>query len=323
MSSSLCKLAFAVLFLSFWGEGYPQAYPSRPITLIVTLSPGSQSDIVARLLAGHMQTSLGQPVVVENRVGADGMIAAEGVSKAAPDGYTLLYAVSGTLAIAPTLYAGKMRYDTEKDLAPIAQVARATFIITASAGLPAANLKQFIDYTRARPRTAALGHLLGAAHLLALRTKQVTGADVALIAYKGPPQIWTDLYGGRIHVGLETLGAAQPQIKAGKLKALAVLGSSRSPLLPEVATVREQGYPEMEGEGWNALLTRAGTPPAIIDRLYREVVRIVALPDVQARLQKAGVEIKTSDPQSLARIIREDTARWGQIIRDFGVKAEN
>ena len=123
MSSSLSKLVFIVLCLALSGEGYPQAYPSRPITLIVTLSPGSQSDIVARLLAGHMQTSLGQPVVVENRVGADGMIAAEAVSKSAPDGYTLLYGVSGTLAIAPTLYAGKMRYDTEKDLAPIAQVA--------------------------------------------------------------------------------------------------------------------------------------------------------------------------------------------------------
>ena len=323
MSSSLSKVAFAFLCLAVCGEAFPQAYPSRPITLIVTLSPGSQSDIVGRLLAGHMQTTLGQPVVVENRVGADGTIAAEAVSKAAPDGYTLLYAVSGTLAIAPHMYAGKMRYDTERDLAPIAQVARASFILTASAGLPAANLKQFIDYTHAHPRSAAFGHLLGAAYLLALRTKQVTGADVELIAYKGAPPIWTDLYGGRIHAGLETLGAAYPQIKAGKLKALAVLGSSRSPMIPDVATVREQGYPEMEGEGWNALLTRAGTPPAIIDRLYREVVRIVAIPDVQERLEKAGVEIKTSDPQSLARTIREDSARWGKIIHDFGVKLEN
>lgn len=323
MTSHPCKVALAVLCLAIWGEAFPQAYPSKPITLVVTLSPGSQSDIVARLLAAHMQASLGQPIIVENRPGADGMIAAEAVSKAAPDGYTLIYAISGTLTVAPTLYAKRMRYDTEKDLAPIAQVARATFIITASANNPVKDLKQFVAYTHNHPRTAALGHLPGAAYLLALRAKQVTGADVELIAYKGAPLIWTDLYGGRIQAGLETIGAADPQIKAGKLKALAVLSSSRLPVLPDVPTVREQGYPEIEGEGWNALLTRAGTPSTIIDRLHREVVRALAIPEVQQRLAKAGVEVHTSDPQSLARKIHEDTVRWAQIIRDFDVKADN
>src|SRR6267143_1888874 len=169
-------------------------------------------------------------------------------------------------------------------------------------------------------RTAAIGYLAGLNYLLALRVRQA-GADVELIRYKGVTAIWTDLLGGRIHAGVEPLSSDLPQIQAGKLKAIATFGSSRSALIPDVATVREQGYPEIEGEAWNALLTRAGTPPAVIDRLNREVVRILALPEVQERLR--GVEIKTSDPQSVARMIREDTIRWAKVIRDFDVKPDN
>jgi len=287
----------------------------------VPVGPGSQADNVARVLAEQLQVRLGQPVIVENRAGADGMIGTEAVAKAAPDGYTLLLSFSGPLSVAPSLYAGRVRYDSERDFAPITQVARATLILTASARLPANDVKQFVDYTHLHPRTVAIGHLAGIISLLALRAKQVTGADVELIPYKGVTALWTDLLGGRIHAGIELMSSALPQIQAGKLKALATFGSSRSVQIPDVATVREQGYPEMEGEGWNALLTRAGTPPAVIDRLNREVVRILSLPEVQQRLR--GVEIKTSDPQTVARMIREDTIRWTKVIREFDVKPEN
>jgi tripartite-type tricarboxylate transporter receptor subunit TctC len=289
--------------------------------LVVPVGPGSQADNIARVLAEQLQAGLGQPVIVENRAGADGMIGTEAVAKAAPDGYTLLLSFSGPLSVAPSLYAGRVRYDSERDFAPITQVARATLILTASAQLPANDVKQFVDYTHSHPRTVAIGHLAGIISLLALRAKQVTGADVELIPYKGVTALWTDLLGGRIHAGIELMSSALPQIQAGKLKALATFGSSRSALIPDVATVREQGYPEMEGEGWNALLTRAGTPPAVIDRLNREVVRILSLPEVQQRLR--GVEIKTSDPQTVARMIREDTIRWTKVIREFDVKPEN
>ena len=321
MTSRLLGPATALLCLVVWSEAFPQGYPSRPITIVVPIGPGSQSDNVARVLAERLQASLGQPVIVENRAGADAMIGTEFVAKAAPDGYTLLFSLSGPLTVAPTLYAGRVRYDSERDFAPISQLARVTLILTASAQLPANDLKQFVAYTRSHPRTAAIGHLVGVISLLALRAKQVTGADVELIPYKGVTAIWTDLLGGRIHAGIEPLSSALPQIQAGKLKALATFGSSRSPLIPEMATVREQGYPEIEGEAWNALLTRAGTPPAVIERLNREVVRILALPDVQERLR--GVEIKTNDPQSVARMIREDTTRWAKVIRDFDVKPDN
>ena len=321
MTSRFLRSATAILCLAVCSEGFPQAYPSRPISIVVPVGPGSQSDKVARVLAERLQASLGQPVIVENRAGADAMIGTEFVAKAAPDGYTLLFSLSGPLTVAPTLYAGRVRYDSERDFAPISQVARVTLILTTSAQLPFNDLKQFVAYTRSHPRTAAIGHLVGVISLLALRAKQVTGADVELIPYKGVTAIWTDLLGGRIHAGIEPLSSALPQIQAGKLKALATFGSSRSPLIPEMATVREQGYPEIEGEAWNALLTRAGTPPAVIERLNREVVRILALPDVQERLR--GVEIKTNDPQSVARMIREDTTRWAKVIRDFDVKPDN
>jgi len=321
MTSRFIRSATAILCLAVCSEGFPQAYPSRPISIVVPVGPGSQSDNVARVLAERLQASLGQPVIVENRAGADAMIGTEFVAKAAPDGYTLLFSLSGPLTVAPTLYAGRVRYDSERDFAPISQVARVTLILTTSAQLPFNDLKQFVAYTRSHPRTAAIGHLVGVISLLALRAKQVTGADVELIPYKGVTAIWTDLLGGRIHAGIEPLSSALPQIQAGKLKALATFGSSRSPLIPEMATVREQGYPEIEGEAWNALLTRAGTPPAVIERLNREVVRILALPDVQERLR--GVEIKTNDPQSVARMIREDTTRWAKVIRDFDVKPDN
>jgi tripartite-type tricarboxylate transporter receptor subunit TctC len=288
---------------------------------VVPLGPGSQADNVARVLAERLQAALGQPVMVENRPGAEGMIGTEFVAKAAPDGHTLLFALSSSLTIAPTLYAERIRYDSEKDLAPITLVACLTLILATSAQLPFNDLKQFVAYTRSHPRTAAIGYLAGLNYLLALRARQATGADVELIRYKGVTGIWTDLLGGRIHAGVEPLSSDLPQIQAGKLKAIATFGSSRSALIPDVATVREQGYPELEGEGFNALLTRAGTPPAVIDRLNREVVRILSLPDVQERLR--GVEIKTSDPQSLARMIREDTIRWVKVIRDFDVKPEN
>lgn len=313
-------LAFALLFSI---PGHPQTYPTRAISLIVPLAPGSQPDNVARVLAEKLRVSLGQSVIVENRPGADGMIGTEAVAKSAPDGYTLLFAISGPLTIAPALYPTRIRYNTEKDFAPIAQVTRVIFVVTASPKLGAQNLKQFVAYTRAHPNTAAVGYLPSFPHLMALRLKQVTAADIELVGYNGPAQILTDMLGGRIHGAVEALSTAQAQIQAGKISAIATLGSSRSASIPNVPTVREQGYPEIEAEGWHGVLARAGTPQAIIDRLYREISGAMALPDVQERLRKAGTEVKTSDPQTVARMLREDSARWAGIVRDFNVKPEN
>lgn len=317
---AILVLAFAALASA---AAQAQPYPSRPISMVVPLAPGSQPDNVARLLAEKLRTSLGQPVLVENRPGADGMIGTEAVAKSAPDGYTLLYAISGPLTIGPALYPKRIRYSAERDLAPVAQTARVVFVLTGSVNLPAKNLGQFVAYTRAHPRTAALGYLPSFPHLMALRLKQATAADVELIAYNGPAQIRTDMLGGRLHAAIEALSTAQAHIQAGKVAALATLGVTRSAVIADVPTVREQGYPEIEAEGWHAVFTRAGTPPAIVDRLHREIIAALALPDVKERLAKAGTDIKTADPQTVARMMREDTARWAKIVQDFGVKPEN
>jgi len=313
-------LAFALLASA---AANAQSYPSRPITMVVPLTPGSQPDNVARLLAEKLRISLGQAVLVENRPGADGMIGTDAVAKSAPDGYTLLYAISGPLTIGPALYPKRIRYNAERDLAPVAQVARVVFVVTANANLPAKNLHQFVAYTHSNPRTAALGYLPSFPHLMALRMKQATGADVELVAYNGPAQIRSDMLGGRLHAAIEALSTVQAHIRAGKVTALATLGTSRSGVISDVATVREQGYPEIEAEGWHAVFARAGTPPAIIERLHREITAALALPDVKERLAKAGTDIKTADPQTVARMLREDTVRWAKIVQDFGVKPEN
>ena len=300
-----------------------QNYPARALTMIVPLAPGSQPDNVARVIAEKLRVSLNQPVLVENRTGADGMIGTEAVAKSAPDGYTLLFAISGPLTIAPALYAGRLRYDTEKDFAPVAQVTRVIFVVTSNPKLGVQDLKQLTAFTKSNPKTAALAYLPSFPHLMALRLKQATGADVELIGYNGPAQILTDMLGERIHAAVEALSTAQAQIQAGKIRALATLGSSRSPGIPDVSTVREQGYPELEAEGWHGLLVRAGTPPAIIDRLYQEISRIMNMADVQERLRKAGTEVKLSDPKTVSRMLREDTERWARIVREFNVKPEN
>jgi tripartite-type tricarboxylate transporter receptor subunit TctC len=159
------------------------------------------------------------------------------------------------------------------------------------------NLSQFAAYTRSHPNTVALAYLPSFPHLMALRLKQVTGADAQLIGYNGPAQILTDMLGGRIHAAVEALSTAQAQIQAGKIKALATLGSSRSASIPDVLTVREQGYAEIEAEGWHGVLARAGTPSEIIERLYQEISRAMASPDVQERFRKVGTEVKVSDPK--------------------------
>jgi tripartite-type tricarboxylate transporter receptor subunit TctC len=300
-----------------------QSFPSGPMKIVVPSAPGTQSDIVSRALAQRLQIVLGQPVIVDNKPGADGMLAVEAVVNSLPDGLTLVNVQSGSLTIAPTLYANRIRYDPERDLAPITHTVRATFLLTVNAQSSIRDIKQFVAYTKANPRSAAIGHMPGAAYLAALVAKQVTQADVELIPYKGQPAIWTDLLGGRIHAGIEPVGGAYPQIRAGKLRPIALLGSARTSLLPDVPTATEQGFSGIEADAWNGLFARAGTPPAVIERLHREIVRILGATDLRESLLAQGMEVELSDPITLARRVRDDRTKWDAVIKTFNVKAEN
>jgi tripartite-type tricarboxylate transporter receptor subunit TctC len=300
-----------------------QSWPAAPIRIVVPSAPGTQSDLVARVLAQRLAPVLGQSVLVDNKPGADGMLAVEAVVNAPPDGYTLVNVQSGSLTIAPTLYPTRIRYDPERDLMPITGTVKATFILTVAAGLPVNDISSFIAYTKANAGKGSIGHMPGAAYLGALRFRVSTGADAELIAYKGQQQIWTDLMGGRLFGGIEPVGGVLPQIKAGKLRAIGLLGAQRTALLPEVRTSGEQGFPGLEADAWNALFGRAGTPPAVIDRLYRESVRILTTPEVRESLLGQGMEVEVSEPRVLGQRVRDDRAKWAKAIKDFNVKAED
>ena len=317
------SVAVTACILIAGAPSHAQNYPTGPIKIVVPSAPGTQSDIVSRALAQRLQPALGQPVIIDNRPGADGMLAVEAVVNAPADGLTLVNVQSGSLTIAPTLYANRIRYDPERDLAPITHTVRATFLLTVNGSSNIRDIKQFVGYTKANPRTAAIGHLPGAAYLAALIAKQVTQADVELVPYKGQPAIWTDLLGGRIHAGIEPVGGAFPQIRAGKLRPIALLGSARTALLPDVLTAAEQGFPGIEADAWNGLFARAGTPPAVIERLHREIVRILGAADVRENLLAQGMEVELSDPATLAQRVRDDRAKWSAVIKAFNVKPDN
>lgn len=308
--------------MSAAGIAGAQQYPSGPVRIVVPSAPGTQSDLISRAIAQRLQPVLGQPVLVDNRPGADGMLAVEAVVNAPADGHTLVNVQSGSLTIAPTLYPNRVRYDPERDLAPITHTVRATFILTVNAQSAVRTLSDLIEATRNKPGTGAIGHMPGAAYLGALVAKQVTRADVELIAYKGQPAIWTDLYGGRILAGIEPVGGAFAQIRAGKLRPIALMGSARTALLPDLPTAAEQGFAGLEIDAWNALFTRAGTPAGVLERLNKEITAILRSPEVRDGLLAQGMEVEPSDPATLARRMRDDRAKWSRIIKEFNVKAD-
>lgn len=320
---AFAAIACAVLLtLAAPARAQSPQYPSGPVRIVVPSAPGTQSDLIARAIAQRLQPVLGQPVLVDNRPGADGMLAVEAVVNAPADGHALVNVQSGSLTIAPTLYPNRVRYDPERDLAPITHTVRATFILTVNAQSNVRDIKELVATTQIKPGTGAIGHMPGAAYLGALVAKQVTRADVELIAYKGQPAIWTDLYGGRIVAGIEPVGGAFAQIRAGKLRPIALLGSTRSALLPDVPTAAEQGFVGLEIDAWNALFARAGTPPAVLDRLNKEITAILNTPEVKDGLLAQGMEVEPTDAATLARRMRDDRAKWAQVIKAFNVKAD-
>lgn len=318
----MMPLLIVLIVLSTVAHGQTSNYPSGPVRIVVPSAPGTQSDLISRAIAQRLQPVLGQAVLVDNRPGADGMLAVEAVVNAPADGHTLVNVQSGSLTIAPTLYPNRVRYDPERDLAPITHTVRATFILTVNAGADIRSIKDLIQATQAKPGTAAIGHMPGAAYLGALVAKQTTRADVELIAYKGQPAIWTDLYGGRILAGIEPVGGAFPQIRGGKLRPIALLGSARTALLPDVPTAAEQGFAGLEIDAWNALFTRAGTPAAVLERLNREITAILSTPGFKDGLLAQGMEVEPSDAATLARRVRDDRAKWSRVIKAFNVKAD-
>ena len=299
-----------------------QAWPTKPVRIMVGASPGGGTDIIARLLAEKLAETFKQPFVVENRPGASNTIAADLTAKAVADGTTLLLATNTAQAIAPHLL--KLGYDPIKDLAPVSLIIVVPNVIVMNNAIPANNVKELVALMKAKPDSFSFGssgtgstqHLAGEAFKLA------TGTVATHVPYKGSSQALADLVGGQIQLNFDTTSSAMSFIKSGKVKVLAVMTPKRSAELPDVPTLAEAGYPGVEMSTWYGLYTTAGTPKPVIDRLHAELARIVKLSDVQARLASLGGEIGALTTEQFAAFARTDYERAGKLIRDAKVKID-
>jgi tripartite-type tricarboxylate transporter receptor subunit TctC len=290
--------------------------------VIVPFSPGGAVDGPMRLIAQDLSQRLGQPVVVENRPGAGATIGTDAVAKAAPDGYTQLLA-SQTNAISATLYA-KLPFDPIEDFTPITLIGREPGVVVVNPSVPVTTLQQFIAYVKERPGKvdyASSGNGSGQ-HLFAALLASRTGMQMNHVPYRGSGQATTDLLGGVVAMSIPGTAGMVGHIKAGKLRALAVTGATRSPQLPDVPTVMEAGVPSYEAYVWMGLLAPRGTPPAIVERLNRDVLAVLAQDDVKRYMATAGIEIVGSTPAQFGAFFRQEKDLWAKVIRDTGARIE-
>ena len=315
--------AVAVLWLAFLASVFAQAYPAKPVKLIVPFPPGGNTDIVGRLIAQKLSDGLGQQVYVENRGGAGGTIGAEAAAKSAADGYTLFFATTGTLASAPSLQPD-LRYDPVKGFAPISTLANAPVVVLAAADVPARTLKELVDAARAKPGqlkfgSAGTGHFV---HLAGEMFKIAAGVDMLLVPYKGVNAALTDMLGGRIELMFDAPAQYEPHLQSGKVRALAVASSKRLARLPDVPTTAEAGLPGYELASWFGLAAPAGTPAEAIARVNAEVLKALAAQDVVQTLNKLGLQPAGSSPQQYAAMISEDLEKWRRAVKAAGIKLD-
>lgn len=315
--------ALAAVFLLGTGAAAAQNYPNRPIRLVVPFPSGSPSDVLGRLVGQRYGDALGQPVVIDNRPGAAGIIGADTVAKAAPDGYTLLMGGTGALAINPGLRS-RMPYDSVKDFAPVSLFASIPFLLVVSPSVPAANVKELVAVAKAKPRQLnyASSGIGSPTHLAAELFKTLTGVDMVHVAYKGTGLAAIDLISGQTHVMFSGITVLMPHVKAGRLRGLAVASATRSSLLPQLPTVIESGIPGFTADTWTGVLAPRGTPAAIVTRLHGEVVKMLRDADMKERLLGLGAEPIGNKPEEFRAHIRDEINKWTKVIRTVGIKEE-
>ena len=316
------------LFLLFLAVAFPQyaqsqAYPAKPIRIIVPFPPGGGTDVGTRVIGQKLQESLGQPVVVENKGGAAGILGTEYTARAAPDGYTLMMGNIGTHAINVSLYK-KLSYDPVKDFAPISQVAGLPMLLLVHPSVKANTVAELIALAKANPgmlnySSSGAG---GMPHISGALFASMTGIQMVHVPYKGGGPAVADLIAGHVSLSFATALESLPQVKGGKLRALAVSSAKRSVAAPELPTIAEAGVPGYESGSWLALYAPAGTPKEIVARLSAEAVRIVNLPDVRERLLLQGAEPIGSTPEQLAATQLADMAKYARVLREAGVRPE-
>jgi tripartite-type tricarboxylate transporter receptor subunit TctC len=313
---------FAVLALTAAGA-LAQTYPTKPIRLVVPFPPGGTTDILAREVGQTLSAALGQPVVIDNRPGAAGNIGSELVAKSAPDGYTLLMATVGTHAINPSLYA-KLPYDHVADFAPVILVASVPNVLEVTPSLPVHSVADLIKLAKQEPgriNFASSGSGTSI-HLSGELFKTMAGVNMTHVPYKGSAPALTDLIGGQVQVMFDNLPSSLQQIKAGKLRAIAVTSAQRAPALPDVPTIAESGLPGFEATSWFGVVAPAGTPPAIVARLNADVNQWLQTPEAKEKLLAQGAAAAGGSPEQFAAYIRAETEKWAKVVKASGAKVD-
>jgi tripartite-type tricarboxylate transporter receptor subunit TctC len=317
--ATLALLGLGVALSSAPSTASAQSIVGKPLKFVVPFGPGGSGDTIARLIGHYLPERIGQPVVVENRMGAGGNIGADAVAKSEPDGTTLLMAAN-YLAIAPGLYK-KMSYDPIKDLAPVTLVGSIPMVVVVNPAVPAQSIVELVALAKSRPGelTYATPGLGTSTHLATELFKQQTGTDLRHVPYRANPLAMNDVIGGQVPVFFDFVTTGAPHVRAGKVRGLATTGLKRSPVLPELPTMIEAGVPDFEATTWIAVFAAAGTPRNIIVRLHDEMAAILRLPAVKERLGTFGLDIAAEGPDQLGALLKSDTEKWGAVIAKAGI----
>jgi tripartite-type tricarboxylate transporter receptor subunit TctC len=315
-------LAAVTLAAVLAGPATAQAWPDKPIRFVMTAPAGSSIDVLGRTIADKLKDRLGQPVIVENKPAAGGTVAVAEVAKAAPDGYTMVLGFNGPLAFGPLLQ--KLPYDVAKDLAPVIITSSQPNVLAVNAALPVKNLAELVAYAKANPgklNYASVGNG-SSSHLNMELLKSMAGIDAVHVPFNGSPPAVTATVQGETQMMFAVMQPLQPQVQAGKLRAIAVTTAKRFPLLPDLPAIAESGYPGFEALAWNGVMVPAGTPRAVVARLNAEIDAILKQPDVVQKMNAAGFQLIGGAPDDLSVLIRSETERWTPVIRRLGLKID-
>jgi tripartite-type tricarboxylate transporter receptor subunit TctC len=317
----LAALAFACVAAPVAAQ--TGSWPNKPIRYIVPFAPGGTTDILARAVGEPLAKALGQPIVVENKPGQGGSIGAAELARSAPDGYTIGGGTISSHGINATLY-DKLSYDPVTSFAPITMYASQPNVLLVHPSVPAKDLKEFIALLKANPNKYSFGSAGNGTsqHISGELFKTMAGVQMQHIPYRGSGQMMPELLGGNLPVAVDNIATAMPHVKSGKLRALAVTSAQRSIVAPDVPTMAESGLPGYELTSWQAVFAPAGTPPAIVERLYTEIAKILKTPEMQKRLGDLGLDISGMPPAELAALVKSDVPRLGKIVKDSGAKAD-
>ncbi len=311
----------ATLLFAASTAAFAQPWPAKTIKIIVPYPPGGTSDILARALGPKLTEAWGQPVIIENKPGATGNVGADFVAKSPPDGYTVLLADIGSLAIGPSVFT-TLPFDPEKDFAPVVMVAYSPHLLVVHPSVPAKDAKELVALAKAKPDSLnfAVSGIGGANHLAGIDFAQRAGLKWTYIPYKGGSQALTDMVGGQAQVMFNGMLATYPFVKDGKLKVLAISSAKRFSSAPEIATVAEQGMSGFETGSWQGIVAPAGTPPEIVNKMHAQVMAILATPEMKERLDKAGAEVRAMTPAQFGGFIRTEKSRWAKVVKESGQK---